>query len=1596
MRSQSGSLPSYASVETYWSFLTLEERIRLFAFDDDIVNKIRVAYEHLCDSDAKLAACGLSSLRVLPRLSKGFVFSFFRSKIYTGQGNSKAKEFTELSDDVLKDETVFSRIRKVQPDFLEPKLKNSRRVREPMKKTRWTDLLKTMPQSWEGLEKMLVSLFEQKLWSVREQEETNIPTNNTLTDVGMVQELDLEGLMSDEAESPRKKKKKKKKKNLDSSKGSIAGDSAITECSMPRQDSKATTHPGGSTPDLSLDTSSERDCDDCAWDLIKNKPLLMQSKKREEKCMQKKQHERERLERLSSEKQPQVDKKAPLELEDKLRNLIPREREQREQRELPQKEELFGATTSCDLTTKLVTTSKCRGTNEPNGARHVQKQERSTQSEDERCKLAHRDRLREEEQHDRSREEEKKKKKYAILPQSMSMEVASEERSTALQLAALKITKEELQRRQRVKEEVKRKLALMTEEKEWIEKQRRNRKERALEVCKQKRHSRQLAEMEEKKMEKKMEAEKAEKMEAEKAEKMEAEKEETRGGDKEVDGQRSRNEEEIPEEKQEAEMKLEEERIGKEQEKREIEEKEKKWLEEEGKKEGVTEKAKSANNLVEEEMEKEEEAWSKTPSTLSENMKYQYEQQENEEEMQAPARLECPLVGDSTIHNTTQESSINGRTHEKVDEDYEVDDAAAASKCSRNPEGNAMHQPPSMGLTESLSTTCESPTRTDWGHLNHCEIEDEDKIPRHFNGNVDDDVSESTMKEEEYEEDEEDIQLSKTAPSIKRRWSEMTDDEDEDVIKAREPWRKDEWIDELLYGPQSSQRQGRQEEALNNRTGVLVEKEEHSFLGENKTKNHEGREFVAAGAQNVYRIQHDGIQHDKAVAKYPPRNEQSQLKPKPWDAYVTTWDSKDGYSKSVSTNAPIREDDHSPHDGSSSIVQNANPHVVRLAPWKSRIESKLKGIDDARHREVEARENTSETKLSPTPTTTTKVLPWRSQRQLQVEEERMKIELKKLEASPPEVDGGEGRHDGSYHAPITPITESEKKEAFPSSISGSSSSSSFCRSSCTPRMESPSSGGGSMEEAQTVDSVEGEKISSPTTTMNTANSLATDDGSHEVNGGSGPRNGKSMGTSESVPYCQKGSKNGPQKTLGGNKKREENVEEWEEKWHQGKDHLTPSNSNSDSSPTPFRASSGRQGGLGNTREKQRAYSSSLKALLLNHPKQPAPSPPVPAVRTDAIKITSKHDAGHPKHPAPAPTGVWAVESRIDSKWYDDAGGVDDIIDDVNRTKSGTLRGAAGNNSSSSVLRMEEFPCLNPSSSSAATPPSKRGSWGDKIGWKMKTHATINGSAAHAHDMKSCSSVSTSASSDWKKHEEMRDASKMRSGAQGQGTSTSSPVRTSTTVWASTGNLPTRNQTYAPNSKPTPIPSPSPSSGEDMRTASTDRSHPSSGSLYTTHGATESQLQTSNNTTKSGKTMSGGAGNARPHHGPWDAHAGKMRTEAKKGAEVAKTRRQNGPITLKGAPTTSNARANSLLDAHVPVDMEMDSLENALRLGQRIDGKYVMVKQNPQLVTQLTTLALCRSLRLQPDARGNVHVDPTELIARIQGLGRLPIAFEDFE
>lgn len=154
-----------------------------------------------------------------------------------------------------------------------------------------------------------------------------------------------------------------------------------------------------------------------------------------------------------------------------------------------------------------------------------------------------------------------------------------------------------------------------------------------------------------------------------------------------------------------------------------------------------------------------------------------------------------------------------------------------------------------------------------------------------------------------------------------------------------------------------------------------------------------------------------------------------------------------------------------------------------------------------------------------------------------------------------------------------------------------------------------------------------------------------------------------------------------------------------------------------------------------------------------------------------------------------------------------------------------------------------------------------------------------------------------------------------------------------------------------------------------------------------------------NTTKSGKTSGNadGGSNAGAHQqGPWDAHAGKMRTEAKRRAEGAKTRHQNGPITLKGPPTTSNARANSLLDAHEPVDMDMDSLENALRLGQRIDGKYVMVKQNPQLVTQLTTLGMCRSLRLQPDARGNVHVDPTELIARIQGLGKLPIAFEDFE
>lgn len=105
-----------------------------------------------------------------------------------------------------------------------------------------------------------------------------------------------------------------------------------------------------------------------------------------------------------------------------------------------------------------------------------------------------------------------------------------------------------------------------------------------------------------------------------------------------------------------------------------------------------------------------------------------------------------------------------------------------------------------------------------------------------------------------------------------------------------------------------------------------------------------------------------------------------------------------------------------------------------------------------------------------------------------------------------------------------------------------------------------------------------------------------------------------------------------------------------------------------------------------------------------------------------------------------------------------------------------------------------------------------------------------------------------------------------------------------------------------------------------------------------------------------------------------------------------TRRLQGPITLKAAYST-RLRESSCLEVKKLPQMDMADLEGVLRLGMRIDGPHMMVRTNPQIVTQVATLAMCRSLHLQPDPRGNIHVDPTELISRIQALGNIPITLD---
>lgn len=156
--------PNADEVACFWDALTDEQKIDLFAFDDEIVDAIRVNYEALCEADQALQNYGLDALRALPKLSKGFVYSFFRSKLF-GSVNEKTIIFTQLCDEFVFVEDFIDKVRTVCSDFLAPKMKHGRRSREPMRKPKWVELTKTPSQNWGTFECMLALLLEQKLWA---------------------------------------------------------------------------------------------------------------------------------------------------------------------------------------------------------------------------------------------------------------------------------------------------------------------------------------------------------------------------------------------------------------------------------------------------------------------------------------------------------------------------------------------------------------------------------------------------------------------------------------------------------------------------------------------------------------------------------------------------------------------------------------------------------------------------------------------------------------------------------------------------------------------------------------------------------------------------------------------------------------------------------------------------------------------------------------------------------------------------------------------------------------------------------------------------------------------------------------------------------------------------------------------------------------------------------------------------------------------------------------------------------------------------------------------------------------------------------------
>lgn len=205
-------LASFDEVAARWHQLDMDQRRELLSFnDEELVGRMVEALQNLQQQHDACTRAGLSTSEDAdPFQSSVLLGDILTIFVQRHRGHEAGERHTfgmQIKDAFLEQDDIFQQLRYLLPDFLEPDSK-----RRPMARVAWKKLWKTLPQSFEALERQLAKTLEQAFWSMAQAMKRDESALKDLPHVPCDVSVD-ESWMNESPKSPGKSKKAQSKKS---------------------------------------------------------------------------------------------------------------------------------------------------------------------------------------------------------------------------------------------------------------------------------------------------------------------------------------------------------------------------------------------------------------------------------------------------------------------------------------------------------------------------------------------------------------------------------------------------------------------------------------------------------------------------------------------------------------------------------------------------------------------------------------------------------------------------------------------------------------------------------------------------------------------------------------------------------------------------------------------------------------------------------------------------------------------------------------------------------------------------------------------------------------------------------------------------------------------------------------------------------------------------------------------------------------------------------------------------------------------------------------------------------------------------------------